>query len=347
MHIAILSFFQKTSQRGVETYAENLKKNLKEHFKVTLIDTPVNPYSQPNRFLRKVYLDQTSLKIKKATKKVLTDLAKNPPDIIYPLNNGWQSILCKKFCQSHKTKLVLAGHSGPGADDKLNLKLNPDVFITFSNAQKNWAKSINSKSRVDKIHHGVDLNQFKPGKSPLSLKLQKPIFVCVSALSPQKRGGETAKNIDLTIKAIAQLEKASLLLIGKGSDSKRIEEIGKSLLGSKRFKRLSVSHNIINQYYNSGDIFTLVSSTSESFGLVFLEALACNLPVVTLDNALRREIVSNAGVYIKNPKNSKEYAHALKTALKTKWGNLPRQQAQQFDFKKSMRKYINLFKSLK
>lgn len=347
MHLAILSFFQQYAQRGVETYVNNLLKYLKQDFQINLIDTPINPYQNTKRFLRKLYLDSTSLNIKEATKKALKKLDSNPPDLIYPLNNGWQSLLCKKFCLARKTKLILAGHSGPGWDDKFNLKLNPDVFIAFSKTQARWAKKINNKVLVKQIYHGVDLNQFKPGKSSISLKLQKPIFVCVSALSPQDRGGETAKNIDLTIRAIAKLSQGSLLLIGKGMDSTRIENFGNSLLGPNRFTRLSVSHNIINQYYCSADAFTLVSSTSESFGLVFLEALACNLPVITTDDALRREIIAGAGVFVKNPNDPKEYTQALTSALKTKWDNLPRQQAQKFDLKKSINQYINLFKSLK
>ena len=200
MRLSVLSFYSGYVHRGVEVYAQNLKKYLSNH-QIDIISAPkINWHKSFTR------------QIAQFTHQALSQLESNPPDIIYPLNNGWQSALCKIFCFRHKTKLVLAGHSGLGRDDKLNLWLCPDMFICFSQAQARWAKSVNPWARIRVIPHGVDLEKFNPQVKPKKLPFKKPIFVTVSALSPQGRAGDSQKNIELTIQAMAKLKNASLLL---------------------------------------------------------------------------------------------------------------------------------------
>jgi len=345
MRITILSFFQDEIQRGVEIYAKTLLTHLKQ---VSIVSSSCSPYTglEP-LLLKRFYLDKTSLEIKKATQIALKKLSSNPPDILYPLNNGWQSLLCKRFCLNHQTKLVLGGHSGPGWDDRINLLLKPDAFIVFSDSQKKWAQTHKRpKQQITTIPHGVNTHQFAQAKIADNLKLPRPIFVTVSALSPQRRGGETHKNIDSTIKAIAKLKQGSLLLIGDGPDKPRIDKLAKNLLGKSHYQNISVSHNIIQNYYHASDVFTLASSASEAFGIVYLEALASGLPVVTLNDSLRRQIVGPAGVYINNPQDSNEYSRGLKIALETNWGNKPQVQAQKYSWAKIIPQYQKLFKNL-
>lgn len=346
MRLSVLSFFSGAIERGVEVYVSQLVSRLGAQ--VLTPAHPIRPYSGTEPLLlRRVYLDKTSRAIFKATQRALSQLHEQPPDFLYPVNNGWQSILCKLFCLRHpKTKLILAGHSGPGWDDRVNLWLCPDVFVAFSRAQAQWARGVNPKARIEVIPHAVDLDQFRPGESSLKLHLQPPIFVTVSALTRQGRAGETNKNITATINAVSKLKRGSLLLLGGGPDTDRINQLAKSKLPDKRYLQIIVSHNIINQYYQVADVFTLASSTSESFGIAYLEALACNLPVVTIDDDLRREIIGPAGVFVKDPNNASEYARGLATALSKKWGNTPRLQAQTYSWDNTLNQYQQLFTSL-
>src|SRR3989344_4727978 len=232
MRLSVLSFYSGYVHRGVEVYAQNLKKYLSNH-QIDIISAPKINWHQS--FTRQ---------IAQFTRQALSQLEFNPPDIIYPLNNGWQSILAKIFCLRHKTKLVLAGHSGLGWDDKLNLWLCPDMFICFSQAQARWAKSVNPRTRIKVIPHGVDLEKFNPQVKPKKLPFKKPIFVTVSALSPQGRAGDSQKNIELTIQAMAKLKNASLLLLGQGQLALQIDHLAEQLLGPSRYRRFSVSHNL-------------------------------------------------------------------------------------------------------
>lgn len=352
MRIVILSFFTGLVERGVEVYVQELAERLSLHHHVEVVTAadipfPIKPYTNTEpQFLRRLYLDPKSLRLKKATEWILDKLAASRPDILYPVNNGWQSILSKRFCQKHKTKLILAGHSGPGRDDRVNLWLKPDAFITFSPVQAAWAEKQSRGVNVVTIPHAIDLKQFNPQTKPKNLKLPKPIFVTVSALPPKSRGGETVKNIEATIKAVSNLPKGSLLLIGQGNQAENLDELAKKHLGPNRYQRLKVSHNEMPQYYTASTIFTLASSASEAFGLVYLEALACNLPVVTVDDPLRRFIIGNAGIYIKDPNDTTEYSQGLFQALSRDWGHKPRLQAQKFSWEHTIGQYEKLLNNL-
>lgn len=232
----------------------------------------------------------------------MRQLEADPPDILYPLNNRWQSILCKLFCWRHKTKLVLGGHSGLGWDDKLNLWLFPDVFICFTRAQENWAKKVNPFVKTVVIPHGVDIDKFSPTGPKAKLNLPRPIFLTVT------------KNATLTIPT------GSLFILQH------------------------IPHAQMAQYYRAADAFILTSTPAEAFGLVYLEAMACNLPVVATDDPIRREIIGPAGLFVTNPQN--DYSHVLKQVLETKWGSKPRQQALKFSWDKIAHQYEATFNSL-
>src|SRR3989338_1741108 len=151
MRVTLLSFYSGHIDRGVEVYAQELKRRLSSHLQIDIISAP-----------RINWKGNFSGQIAHFTRQALNQLESHPPDILYPLNNRWQSILCKVFCLRHKTKLILGGHSGLGWDDKLNLWLFPDVFICFTHAQEQWAKSVNPWAKTVVIPHGVDIDKFYP-----------------------------------------------------------------------------------------------------------------------------------------------------------------------------------------
>ena len=305
MRITLLSFYSGHIDRGVEVYAQDLKRYLPAH-RVDIISAPKINWTK-----------DLSRQIARFTSQALRQLETDPPDILYPLNNGWQSLFSKFFCLRHKTKLVLGGHSGLGWDDKLNLWLFPDVFICFTHAQEQWAKTVNPLIKTTVIPHGVDLRQFTPHGPKAKLNLPHPIFLTVSA---------PHKNIQDTIAAVAQLNQGSLLVLGS--------------VGT------TVPHNIIDQYYRAADVFTLASSPSEAFGISYLEAMACNLPVVATDDPIRREIIDSAGLFIENPHRIAEYATTLKAAAETSWGNKPYHQAQKFSWDTVANQYETAFSKL-
>lgn len=357
MKIAFFNFYSGFAARGGETFVHELanrlaKKNKtyvfqagpassREKYSVVRINVSM-PKVWPDGFsvthpIRRLFLDYYKLKELVFTLKSLPRLTKFRPEAVIPLNGGWQALIVSIYCRLTGAKMVIIGHSGPGWDDRWNLLMKPHLFVALTNRQLTWAKQATIwKQDFVLIPNGVDLDQFRSAGKKVKLDLEKPIIMMAAATTPDKR-------VEQGIRAVVGLKSGSLLLLGQGPHDERVNKLGYELLGKGRFLHLSVKHEEMADYYRSADLFTLCSISSEAFGIVYLEAMASGLPVVATDDASRREIVANAGVFVKNPDNSMEYTAALKNALKKNWQDLPRQQAEKFSWDKIVAQYDQEF----
>lgn len=355
MKIAILSFYSGSVNRGVETVVHELARRLAKNHDITVYQegSPkkgVNykikrmvmnmDWSKKDMSMtiqRRLFIDYWSKKIGLFTLKTLRDIWKEKPDIVVPLNGGWQPAFIRLITWLYGGKMVASGQSGMGWDDRNNLWSLPNVFIALSSKALRWAKKANPLVRSKYIPNGVDLKKFNPLGTKYKTNLKKPIVLCVGALTPSKR-------IDLVIKAVAKLKGKSLLVVGDGELRERVKILGKKLLGN-RFQLIKVPFEKMPEVYRVADVFTLVPEGSEAFGIVYVEAMASNLPVVAIDDEQRKEIIGEAGLFV-DASDIGKYAKTLDSALKKKWGNKPKKQAEKFDWDKIERKYEKLFRTL-
>lgn len=340
MKLAILSFYSGYVSRGVETFVKELSSQLKPKIKLQVYQAdpdlrPSRPKPSKPNLLSFFYLDYHSLLIKKFTRRVLNHLDSNPPDILMPLNNGWMSLLAKRFCAQHPTKLALLGFAGIGWEDKLNLKISPDVFIACSKYQADWARGINKQAKIKTIHAGVNTNRFKPQGKKFQHGLKSPVVLSIA-------GPQTYKRVHLAIRAVAQLKNTSLLVVGQ--QQPKINQLGEKLLGS-RYKNITVNYQDMDKVYRSADLFTLPSEACEAYGISILEAMASNLPVIVNRDPIRQELVGQIGITL-DPTDLNSYAQAIRTILAKDHGNQPRQQALKFSWPKIAQQYLQLFRSL-
>lgn len=321
MKLAIVNFYQDQNLRGGETFVEALKNNLSSKVETVIYSAKSEEFPSPPQWsilhhrhpLRYLFLDLPKIYELIFTLKIIPKILKQKPDLIMPCNSGWQALLLSVIAKIIGAKLVISGQSGPGWDDRWNLMVKPDLFIALTKFNQIWAeKAALWQTKILYIPNGVDTKVFKPTGPKFTVKLPGKIVICVASSSPVKR-------IDLTIEAISKLKDVSLLLVGGGELKDKIDQLAIKKLGQKRFLHLSFPHRDIPKLLRTADIFTMVSETSESFGIVYLEALACGLGVVTRDDPSRREIIADAGLYVKNPENSDKYALALQKALQQDW----------------------------
>lgn len=331
MKIAFVNYFQKLNNRGAETYVRELNDQLSINHTTRIFaaskDTRVLETNHALNFLGRLFLSPLDFQIGFWILDQIKDLKTFSPDIVFCLNAGWAAKILRIWTWVNGKKLIIAGQSGPGWYDRINLLMAPNLFVCLTRAQLFWAKKAlhwpNQKFAV--IPNGVDLDTYKPDINKLHLNLQSPIVLAVAASTPAKR-------LQTTIKAVARLKKGSLLIVGRGPLDEKLNQMGESLLGEGRFLHTSVKYSDMPAYYQTADIFTLVSDKSEAFGIVYLEAMASGLPVVATLDTSRREIVGTAGLYVKNPLNTRDYTLKLEAAQSRKWKNTPRTQAEKFSW---------------
>lgn len=338
MKIAFLNIYQNLIDRGAETFVKELSERLgKDNEVVVLHGKKIPPSRWP--ILWRFFIDAQGLSILLWTITMLPTIWKNKFDIVFILNGGWQAILVRFFTWMYAGKMIISGQSGKGWDDRINLLSFPDAFVSISSQNKKWAKNFNPFVKVFYIPNGTDLGKFNQKGKKKDFKLEKPIILCVGALTRNKR-------IDLAIKAVAKLSDGSLLIAGDGPLRSDLETLGKNLLG-ERFKMLgAVPFSELPEIYRSVDLFTLPSAPFQSFEIVLVEAMATNLPVIATDDPIRQEIVGDGG-FLVDPTNEEKYAKTLQEALNGKWGNKPRENAKRFSWDKIAEKYEKMFQQLR
>jgi len=351
-NIAILSYYSGVIERGVETFAYEIGKRLSKNHTVTLFQSgnpkPFQKFktlqiktitAKPQThygFFGKVYLDSHSLKILFFSLFALPKIFKGKYQFFIVLNGGWQTVIVRIITKLLGEKMIIPGGAGIGSDDAWNLLFRPDAFVALTGAQANWSKKLTPEVNIELIPNGVDLSRFNPKVTAKKLPLTGKIVICTSALVPYKR-------VDLTIKAVARTADLSLLVLGDGQMRGVIDSLGKRVLGG-RYLRLVAKYDEIPGFYRAGKVFTLASQT-EAFGTSYIEAMACNLPVVTTCDDSRAEIIGDAGI-LTDPTDTEKYAKDLEIAAKTNYKNRPYEQSLKFSWNKIAEKYANLIKNL-
>jgi phosphatidylinositol alpha-1,6-mannosyltransferase len=111
-----------------------------------------------------------------------------------------------------------------------------------------------------------------------------PVVVCTARLV-RRKGQDTL--VEAWPGVVRRRPDAVLLLVGDGPDRRRLERLARArgVAGSVRFTG-SVPWREVPAYTDAGDVFAMPCRTRrlglepEAWGIVFLEAQACGLPVV-------------------------------------------------------------------
>ncbi|HEX5759002.1 MAG TPA: glycosyltransferase, partial [Thermoanaerobaculia bacterium] len=167
----------------------------------------------------------------------------------------------------------------------------PDRVVTFTQAAAEMIRARAPRARIAVIPHGVDLQQFRPGlpKAGAAASLPRPLVLAAGAVDSHKR-------FELAVEAVARLPEGGLAVLGEGPAAPALDALAARRLGPGRYLRAAVPRAAMPAWYAAADCFTMPSLT-ESFGLAYLEAMACGLPCVAPDDAVRREVIGEAGVF--------------------------------------------------
>ncbi|MBN3885917.1 MAG: glycosyltransferase [Nostoc sp. JL34] len=149
------------------------------------------------------------------------------------------------------------------------------------------ANSLNPKM-VQMMPCAIDGDKFTPSAKQPAL-VQKYGFTGSKVLMTVARlwSGDIYKGVDVTIRALPQIAQVypevKYLVIGRGDDQPRLAQLAKDLGVSDRVVFAGfVATEELMEHYRLADAYIMPSQ--EGFGIVYLEAMACGVPVLSGDD---------------------------------------------------------------
>ncbi len=162
------------------------------------------------------------------------------------------------------------------------------------------ASALGSHPALRQLAPGVDVETFRPDIDGAGVRSRygltdRPVIVCVSRLV--RRKGQ-----DLLIEALpavrAAVPDAALLLVGSGPDEQHLRALARERRVAEHVVFTGgVPYGQLPEHYRAGDVFAMPCRTRrrgldvEGLGMVYLEASAAGLPVVSGDSGGAPEAV--------------------------------------------------------
>jgi glycosyltransferase involved in cell wall biosynthesis len=140
------------------------------------------------------------------------------------------------------------------------------------------------RTPITVVPTGVDLQRFSPGerggvRPGLALPANEPVVLYVGRLDHEKSVDRVLLAFDRVASTVAG---ARLLLVGRGTQMGRLQQLAANLPAGPRIRFLGVRpHDTLAACYQAADVFLFASET-ETQGLVLAEAAACGLPAVAV-----------------------------------------------------------------
>jgi len=180
-------------------------------------------------------------------------------------------------------------------------------YITVSHANAGFLRALNVTRPIEVIYNGVDVEQFRrrlqPRRSSETVRL-----ISIGSIIPRKR-------VDVLLRAIDVVRRTSpnihLTIVGGGSEEVRCKKLAEDLGLSETVTFAGLLKDYPYDLLSAADIF-VSASESESFGLMFAEAMCFELPVVACEVGGVPEVVLNesTGILVP-PDDAEEFANAV------------------------------------
>jgi phosphatidylinositol alpha-1,6-mannosyltransferase len=174
---------------------------------------------------------------------------------------------------------------------------------------------------------GVDTERFRPlsdqqraaARTRFGVPIDAELIVSISRLVPRK-------GFDTAIRAAAMLRQSRpdllLAISGGGRDEPRLRNLVAELRAPVRFLG-RVTNDDLPALYGCADVYTMVCRNrwggleQEGFGIVFLEAAACEVPQVAGDSGGAEDAVVDGvtGVMVRHTDDPREVARAFERLL--------------------------------
>jgi glycosyltransferase involved in cell wall biosynthesis len=279
---------------------------------------------------------------------MLLSTIKSDADIVHAHSYGffptWISIFTDK-------PTIITTHSDPAAKiyplwdlfREIPIRLCDHVVATTEMERQHLIRRGVNPGKISVIPNGITLPPPEAPKLNLS-----PMIFCLARLDTVHKGQDILLNA--MPKILSVFPKIKLVIAGSGNDLEKLRKFAKDLDIEKNVEfKGSIDQNIKNLYLKNCDVFC-VSPRTESFGIVYLEAMAYGRPVVTTRVGGVPEVVDDCAILVP-PNNPDLLAEALIEVLTDKdraedMGKRGLKRVKHFDWDIIVRKYEQLYMEL-
>ncbi|VYU31368.1 glycosyltransferase [Clostridium tertium] len=205
------------------------------------------------------------------------------PDIIHVHSALYGGLAAIEIKKKYNIPFVITEHSSgvlQGVLRSHDISMLKDIYdnadyIISVGERLREAIGVYSNKNVEVIPNIVDVTRFSinPSKEDDNFT-----FISISHLKENK-------NIDLTLKALKEVinvhSNTRLIVVGDGPEKENLMNISKDLMIYNNINFVgAISREKLNDVINKADAFVLPSKY-ETFGIAYIEALACGLPIIT------------------------------------------------------------------
>ena len=270
------------------------------------------------------YLPKTPLMFKSFNKrmdKLYKEIIKNEGkvDIIHAHSAFWGGIAAAYLSEKYNIPLVLTEHSSLKYAKYAKESYKKYIFESYEKAdylisvgnglKKELQEYVNRP--IDVIHNMVDLQLFDIDENIQDRNLESEeefkFFSCAFL--------EEGKGFECLIRAFTEAfrgEKVSLRIGGDGSIKLSLKTLIEELGMNNQIELLgALSREDVAKEMKKCDAFALASE-HETFGVVYIEALACGKPVIGADNGGAEDIIREENGIIAKKRNVEDLVKALK-----------------------------------
>lgn len=186
----------------------------------------------------------------------------------------------------HGTDITLMGNNKQFYDViKFCLEASDGVTAVSRSLQKETENIFNlSPESIKVIHNFVDPDEYKLLYTPCVEHLRKRYAPAGEKILIHISNFREVKRVEDVIRVFSEVEKtvpARLLMVGDGPDRANAYHLAEELNLLDKVHFLGKQERVI-ELLSASDLF-LLPSAKESFGLVALEAMACQVPVIASD----------------------------------------------------------------
>lgn len=241
-------------------------------------------------------------------------------DIIHAHSSLWAGISATYIAKKYNIPLVITEHSSVERGVYVRKSYLPSIIksyisadkvIAVGNGLKKEIKALSGRPDIEVVGNLVDLSLFKIREE--ERMSDEFIFFSIAFL-------EGEKGFDTLIKAFAKGFKgqdAKLIIGGDGSQRDWLEQIVKSLSVEEQvFFTGALTREEVALYMSKCDAFVL-PSRYETFGVVYIEALASGKPVIGTFNGGAESIINSNNGYIVEIDNIDELEKAMSKMVKS------------------------------